>query len=174
MKKTFSSFAIILIGLSFTASHCKKPKMQTDNPYGLPNATQTGANIFACRVNGQNWISKQTSFDLGGSIINDTLAVKGTYHGIAVETIYLLIKGDLQQGNMYNVNINCSINYTTTRLCNSNNINFYSYQSSDGEAVLTKLDRVNKIISGTFFFNIIRQNCTDTLHFTDGRFDIRY
>ncbi len=172
MGKTIFLASLFLI--LFAACKKQKPQLQADNPYGLPNATQSGVNIFACRINGENWISKESSFDLGGSVINDTLAAKGTYHGIGVETIYVLLKGNLQEGKLYNISNNNSIIYTTTKLCNSNIIDFYNYLSNNGQIKLTKLDRTNKIIAGSFFFNVIRQNCNDTLKITDGRFDIHY
>jgi hypothetical protein len=174
MKISKLSFPFILLFIAFVFSQCKKEPVNPNTDDGLPPATQTGANIFACKVNGQNWISGKSSPDLGVSITSDTLAIKGTYHSIGVETIYLLIKENLQQDVAYDVNINNSITYTTTRLCNSGTINFYNYHSNEGQVKLSKLDRTNKIISGTFFFNIIRQNCGDTLRFTNGRFDIKY
>ncbi len=46
---------------------CKKTAdPEPDNPYGLPKATQTGVGIFACRVNGENWIVENSIYTLGG------------------------------------------------------------------------------------------------------------
>ncbi len=74
-KFILSAFLIITL---FTFNQCKKDKTTDpapDNPYGLPNATQIGANMFACRVNGVNWISKTDIYHLGGGIKNDTVGV---------------------------------------------------------------------------------------------------
>jgi hypothetical protein len=46
-------------------------------------------------------------------------------------------------------------------------------KSFQGELKLSKVDVSNKIISGTFWFNIKTDFC-DTLKITDGRFDIKY
>jgi hypothetical protein len=48
-----------------------------------------------------------------------------------------------------------------------------SLYGTDGELALTKLDKINKIASGTFNCIIPIPNC-DTLKVTDGRFDIKY
>ncbi len=160
------------------ANQCKKGNndVQPDNPYGLPNATQTGANIFACRLNGQNWISLRDIAHLGGGIINDTIGISGGLNsGNGAQDIILNVKGNFQQNFQYTINnTNVLAQFTTTRLCNSATVGFYLYSSIDGFLKFTKIDQTNKIISGTFQFNIIRQNCNDTLRFTDGRFDIKY
>ena len=38
---------------------------------------------------------------------------------------------------------------------------------------ITKLDKVNRILSGTFEFAQVKQ-CYDEVRITDGRFDVRY
>lgn len=65
MKKLLFATCFILAFAS-----CKKEKHgpPPDNPYGLPNATTEGKNIFACRVNGQNWISETGIYNMGGGI----------------------------------------------------------------------------------------------------------
>ena len=46
-------------------------------------------------------------------------------------------------------------------------------KSYEGSISFSKIDESNKILSGTFWFNIKTDYC-DTLKITDGRFDIRY
>jgi hypothetical protein len=59
-----------------SANECKKiGPPTTDN--GLPLATQTGANIFACRVNGVNWIAKNSIYNRGGGVVGDTIYTWG-------------------------------------------------------------------------------------------------
>lgn len=173
MKKLLPLFAIATI---LMANQCKKNNTpEADNPYGLPNATQTGANIFACRINGQNWVSLTDISHLSGGIISDTIGVSGSINDIGRQDIFIIIKGNLQQNYQYSFNtLNNTAEFATTRLCNSSTVNYYRYMSNDGQVRFAKIDKINKIISGTFQFNIIRQNCNDTLHFTDGRFDIKY
>lgn len=163
-----------LLTCFFILPQCKKDST-SDNPYGLPNATQEGNNIFACRVNGVNWISETGSSNLDGAIKNDTLSAKGKIDDIDVESINILIKGNLVQGRLYQLSANDSIIFSTTRFCNVTSVGFFNYASTKGAVRLTKIDRTNKIIAGTFSFDIIRDYCSnDTLKFTDGRFDIKY
>jgi hypothetical protein len=173
MKRILTFFAITTI---LMASQCKKgTDVQPDNPYGLPNATQTGANIFACRLNEQNWISLKDIAHLSGAVINDTIGISGGNNNNGTQDIFIAVKGGLQQNYPYNINnLNVTAEFATTRLCNSNTIGYYRYMSTEGQVKFSKIDQINKIISGTFQFNIIRQNCNDTLRFTDGRFDIQY
>ena len=50
MKKTTILFTL----LAFTALTCRKE----DDDFGLPPATQTGANTFGCLVDGKPWIAE--------------------------------------------------------------------------------------------------------------------
>jgi hypothetical protein len=43
-----------------------------------------------------------------------------------------------------------------------------------GAMNITRLDTVSQIISGTFYFDCINEETNDTLHITDGRFDMHY
>lgn len=171
MKKLLFATCFILAFAS-----CKKEKHgpPPDNPYGLPNATSEGKNIFACRVNGQNWISETGIYNMGGGVSNDSLTANGGRNSSGAEDIFLLRIGAFQENITYNLNGETKITYTTTRLCNSNVINFYAYEAITGFIKLSKIDITRKILSGTFSFIIIRQECNDTLNFTDGRFDIKY
>jgi hypothetical protein len=161
-----------------SANECKKigpPK--TDN--GLPLATQAGHNIFACKVNGVNWIAKNSIYNRGGGIKNDTLEVWGS--NPATTNFY----------ELFNIRINNYINNISTYLL-SDTANRYAQFSTNnncitvtggfgigrgkafqGELKLSKVDVSDKIISGTFWFNIKTDFC-DTLKITDGRFDIKY
>ncbi len=67
MKQTLIIFLTITSILCFGCTSCKKDTTpEADNTYGLPNASQTGANILACRINGKNWVSNQGIYALGG------------------------------------------------------------------------------------------------------------
>ena len=61
--------------LLFSGMQCKKEKGL--DPNGLPKATQTGAMVFACKVNGVNWISLKKSSDMRGGVSTNMLSVVG-------------------------------------------------------------------------------------------------
>lgn len=159
------------------ASQCKKGTNtnSSDNAYGLPNATQTGANIFACRVNGVNWISDNGILVMGGGISNDTLSATGSNGGVNYfERLVIQVLGGAVQGSQYQITPTSSnkLYLSTNRTCQGIG-SVTIYYAVEGIIVITKIDRTNKIISGTFNCKIPIPNC-DTLNITDGRFDIRY
>jgi hypothetical protein len=161
---------------------CKKHKQPgPDNSYGLPNATQTGANIFACLKNGEPWISKTTSYDMGANISDTSFGVGGrrSPSSISSEMFSIGVTDDkIAQGSVYRlsdtarhfarydgINVSC---FTPTGGYGSVSVKAY-----DGELKLTKVDTIKKILSGTFWFNVKTDYC-DTMKITEGRFDIRY
>ena len=174
-------FIFTYLLLSFT--NCKKHHSLTppDNPYGLPNATQTGADIFACRVNGQNWISKEGIYNINGGVSDTSFGVEGSrdISSISREVFIIGIKGFLvAQNSSYR------LNDTATQFAEYFGVNVGCFapngsystiitRAYDGELKLTRVDTVKKILSGTFWFNIKTDYC-DTMKVTDGRFDIGY
>jgi hypothetical protein len=140
----------------------------------LPNATQTGANMFACRVNGNNWISKTDIYNLGASISNDTLNLGGGGVGVYFNGLGFSIK-QLQQGQSYLLDNSI---YPTGNAFITNSSNncvggTINARTISGSLKITKYDIPNKIISGNFNCIIPIPQC-DTLKITDGRFDIKF
>lgn len=43
-----------------------------------------------------------------------------------------------------------------------------------GKLTITRLDKVNRIISGTFNTTLFEPSCGDTIRITDGRFDMKF
>lgn len=174
MKSVFSLVAVIIL----TGNSCKKDTKLSvpDNPYGLPNATQTGANIFAYLKDGVPQIVSNSSSTLGGGVRNDTLFVTGEAGDYNYfETIGIAITDNVLQGNTYHINPQTNfIKLVTNKNCfgylGSNVIASFAVS---GSIYLSKVDIANKIISGLFNCKIPIPNC-DTLNITEGRFDIRY
>lgn len=176
----------ILVTLFFTAIFatsfkCKKDIIPPDNPYGLPNATQTGENIFACRVNGENWISEKGMYNMRAGITDTSFGVHGgkTISSISGEQFDIGIKNAFIQGNntyslgdtaykfarYWGLNVKC--------FDPNGGYNTIIVKAFNGEATFTRVDRINKIVSGKFWFYIKTDYC-DTLKITEGRFDIKY
>lgn len=177
MKNYITLFLLLCLFTLLTASKCKK---DTYNPYsdnGLPPATQEGRNIFACKVNGQPWISKSNIYAMGGAIIKDTLFVHGRFGQTKdFDAMYLKISGNLKAGNIFRLNNspNNIVVIDSDQDCQGNLLGYLNrFYGLDGTLRLSKCDSVNKIISGTFTCIIPIPNC-DSLHITDGRFDIRF
>ena len=128
--------------------------------------------MFACRINGQNWISKTDIYNLGASIANDTLRFFGGSGGLQADLIIFFIK-DQQQGQTYLLNqpgVSLGSSFMAADPCLQRTI---AENSISGALTLTKYDIAHKIVSGTFNCVIPIPQC-DTLKITDGRFDIQY
>src|SRR5579862_1006971 len=77
MNKLFLLFLLTFFIL-FAGCQCGK-SIVADNPYGLPNATQTGANTFACLINAKKFIAYyDPSNGTGAKVKNDTLGITGS------------------------------------------------------------------------------------------------
>jgi len=186
MKQLLFLFASFL----FLSSSCRKHK--NINPIDqLPPETQTGANTFGCLVNGQ--VFKPGGAQLsGGSLqcnyqflgsgagggyyfriigINDNSSNRQTV-GIFTDSL------EITEGASYDLKeafIKPSAyglySFSTTQLPTR-----ADYETTDmytGVLTIKKLDIVNQIVSGTFWFNGINSN-GDTVRVSDGRFDVRY
>lgn len=178
MKNNITLLLLLCLFTLLTASKCKKNTINPNSDNGLPPATQIGANIFACKVNGKPWISGTHMFDIGGGA-GDTLSVKGSNpkDGIYAERFYIQVNKVNDSVSIYRLNdtTNNFARYSTNQSC-FNIQDGYSLgmgYSIDGQLTITKLDRAKKILSGTFSFIIPTKYC-DTLKITDGRFDIKY
>lgn len=65
------------------------------------------------------------------------------------------------------------IPYHQAKIRFSDECDFFEENTISGILTITKFDKVNYIISGTFEFTTALNGC-DTLRITDGRFDIKY
>ncbi|MUU79884.1 DUF6252 family protein [Winogradskyella endarachnes] len=170
MKKLLLSLTILL-----TLSCCKT---DDDDNATLPEATQTGAGIFACKVNGQSFIDTSGSyfncyyqyisgeyyFGISGSDTVESLisVTIGTYNKEIFENeTFLLIEnisGNAWAGSSFNPN-SSSQEFSTTN------------SQYSGELTITKLDFTNNIVSGTFWFDVENPYTGETVEIREGRFD---
>ena len=196
MKIGLANFIILIILMSIF-SYCKKTnKIVADNPFGLPNATRTGANIFACRINDSNWIlnqpsifNLQTSFSRSNS--RDSLGFGGNSDG-ELQLITFAIFDRIKSGSSYRLNDTTKAFVNTFRVlaaCGQTigyggsqwnkgidgNITFTRYSGSYTVPSCCTYGTYDPsaIISGTFSFVIAIPDC-DSIKVTDGRFDINY
>ena len=109
--KISSSFSLLVVMAFCTyGTSCKKSTIiSSDNSYGLPNAIQTGANIFACRINDSNWITKASILNLGTSFFRsnnrDTLKLSGSGSlNRVLDVISFSVFDKIQTGKSYRLN----------------------------------------------------------------------
>ena len=171
----------------FAASSKKtKPDTPLTELEKLPPATQTGANIFGCLVNGVAWLPNGSKPQNGGS--NIQVYVDPTFQGGAFYVI----------GHQYN-NPTSFISIGSGNCTNSgiydftNNLNSSSYKKSilgslacelfssdvgtykSGFLNISKYDLTKGIFSGTFEFKLYYSQslCGDTVRITKGRFNVK-
>jgi len=175
MKRSLKLFAAITLFSGLCCFYqCRKDKPKTDNPYGLPNATQWGAGVFACLINGQKFVAGRTYLTDGARVIGDTLyirAILATASNFQLMGIY--VKQFLQGKRDYVIDgVNVGVEFMTDSTCQG--LTGTRSFSKARNLVITKLDTARRIVSGTFDGLTFATPGCDTLHVTNGRFDYYY
>ncbi len=159
----------------FTLISCEKD----DAPDHLPLATQTGAGIFACLVNGEIFTHEDGLINCyyqyvdGGyyfSISGDKEDSNGLF-SISLATI----RKEIQEGETYQLLEETEGNALGGGGFGLDEYIFVSTNENDsGELTITKLDFENHIVSGTFWFNLKHPVTGDTIKIRQGRFDSHF
>ena len=152
----------------------------------MPAATQTGANTFGAKVNGNLWVPSNSP--IGGAsklearyAANDLIINARNLGSTPTESEFEIYIKDLNGSGVYPLNQNtaqypnqaASYGYYVLRKFTPIN-QWITGAQFNGEVTITLDDRVNHIVSGTFQFDALNMYGTaDTLHVTDGRFDIK-
>ncbi len=177
---------VFLLMATFTA--CKKKinpaggGQQPDNPCGLPNATQTGAGVFAACINDTSWIVPDSSLKGGG--IFEFNSNGGNFSGESNAGHYYYIMdfylGNITHDSTYTLNY---LNYLNNQrpVCGVQTdfnpcelpYNGITTFGQNGSVIITKADINNQILSGTFSFDMAIYDSCDTLHIRYGRFDLK-
>jgi hypothetical protein len=177
----FRNLFLLLSFLSFCSLRCHKD--QIDNNSGLPPATQEGKNTLGFLLNGQPWTPQGFNGTANLSIDYDP----GFNSGVLGISAYRIISSSNRE--YFSLGIKDSLNYYSApfsfQLTNSglyriyfsnNTCTFFSTDSNtvvNGKLSVSKLDKTNHIISGTFDAKLYKPGC-DTIKITDGRFDLKY
>lgn len=175
MKKIIiSCFSIALL------ASCKKEISE------LPAATQTGANTFGAKVNGVFWAPQ----GFGPFPANDILETRMSGHDITInarnfasspnETEFQLTIYNVTAPGTYLLNSDvthpngaASYGYYVKRNINPQN-EWLTSSTYTGRVIITKIDNVNMIVSGTFEFNAMNiYNTPEPISVTEGRFDLK-
>ncbi len=178
----------ILLSILFGAMvlvACKKDPIPPDpSTIIMPPLTHQGINTFGCYIDGELFVANE-----GESVwalppvscnFNEFTRDLGIQGSRQYDTLrdYIYIRADITNGvGVYDFRMNeaGSVGYsgTITPKCD-----YYYYQDTPnlGKLTITHLDEVNNIISGTFYMNLINEDCEEDtlLKITDGRFDFKY
>jgi hypothetical protein len=148
----------------------------TDPEPELPPATQIGANTIGFKVNGKVWVPKDEGEYPPNTANNPLLAGFTNYKSFIIDADRMNIEGEKDSflfiefpnfNETRNPDI-ISIVYRQTSIGSWSASNKYPYKFE-----ITKLDTINKICSGTFYFTGVDRNGS-TVEITEGRFDVKY
>jgi hypothetical protein len=183
MKNIFLLFTILFVFL-FCLS-CKK----TSPSKVLPPITQTGANTFGCKINGQVWVPYYhcDSYCMG------CLELAYNIHQV-YETSVFPLRFSLEAGKSTNTfpgfldfspaplrgPTDISYIYHLGNVADSMAVDFLSdkgnytthYRNPKDIFEISKLDTLHKIISGIFSFTLYNSP-SDSIVITEGRFDLQ-
>ena len=158
---------------------CKKNNTTTPTPLPqpttcdtcLPPITTNGAGTFGCRVNGKVWLPVGGGFNPGQWVEynNQHLIVHG-YNYTREQYVDIDYAPILDTGNYVSYNPNYKTQwarYVTT----SPTVYFNADTIFHGYLHVLRFDPVKGFMAGTFSFDAYN-NKGDTVHITDGRFDL--
>ena len=175
-KKRIYSFIMFFAFILFVAGSCEKDK----NPQ-LPPITQTGAGTFGCLVNGDIWLPElviafPTEPKVSAELVRENgyrMWEIGASQGAASSFYFGIYEDSLKIGKI-NISVDEMIGrgiglYFFSKKFESSS--FAWEEGLSGELNITKLDTVNMILSGTFWFDAINM-LNEKVEVRDGRFDL--
>jgi len=149
--------------------------VEPEEPTELPPETQKGANTFGCLVNGELFVAQPHFSGFNVQNYVDALYINAL-DGNSTITIFGSRKSGFIEFRIPNPEIGKS--FITNKSEYSSNGNRFQGEDT-GEIFLTKLDLENRIVSGTFEFEIPLLKDGEavedsTVKITEGRFDIKF
>jgi hypothetical protein len=171
---------ILLLFATLLLSCCNKDDnpLRTNPVDQLPPTTQTGANTFGCLLDGEVFKPGLTnnSLDCVYQNINNEyyFSLQGNRRDANNNIILIGLSTkakQIEQNNSYQLNENIDGNAYGTYFFN---LDFSSTTSTEvGELKITKLDFINNIVAGTFWYDV-KDNQGVIHQFRDGRFDKQF
>jgi hypothetical protein len=177
MKISYTFYFIIITAVLFS---CKKEVTE------LPPATQSGANTFGCKIDGQFWVPAgfgivPTAPKLEARIAGGDLYINArNFSSSPTESEFEFYIKDLTVHGNGNYVLNAVATYPTDH---SSSYVYYVHRqitpdnewiTSSGTVTITKIDSVNHFVSGTFEFQAVSlYNAAQTINVTEGRFDVK-
>lgn len=191
--RTASLLLAALLGLT----QCKKQGAEPQEQ--LPEATQTGQNSAGCRVDGQLWLPRHNGTTISGNPIPAVSAVwrkaPTGAHPLALSFSKYIDQEHAHNQTgvfLYLPNITQPGTFVLDQAANPQVVNgptayaaftFYrpspdqellSGPAAPGRLVVTRLDTVARIVSGTFEFTARQASGGPTVRVSEGRFDCKF
>jgi len=180
---------ILLIAFLCFLTGCEKDDQPEKDPGNfqtpLPAATTTGANIFACYVDGKAYIAYAKDIVAYNQFFETYgISIEGHWDSSDYINQIRLISNteeEVQEGMTYELGkvqpYDSGIDYYAGAIFFRNFSQFgnwcYTNTIEKGELKITKHDVFERILSGTFWFDIKRPD-GKVIEIREGRFDVRY
>jgi hypothetical protein len=178
--KTNPLFTLTLVLIVLTSIlSCTK----TEEIDKLPPITMEGKNTFGCLVNGIAWIP-----ETDGGLFNEKLTARYENGGLSIQARIRINSGNIRQSiivpadftdlGIYKIppspfegilHSNAQNQPMGTIECTS-----YRCIPEDTEIEILYINTSQRIISGKFSYKNLKNDCSDILNITEGRFDVRY
>lgn len=180
-------YIFFLLYIATGLASCKKTDLEMELDK-LPIATEEGRGTFGCLINGKaflpdngcyfflckgpmkNWYVERT----GELHIDVEFSRPESYQHISITIKQCFAAGIFEVSNSPSNNV--SISYRANMDSKPECRDFYSSDTTTtrlGFVRITKIDKVNRITSGFFEFNLQKSGC-DEIKVTNGRFDLKY
>ncbi|RDB06753.1 DUF6252 family protein [Runella aurantiaca] len=167
--KHFLKSLLLIVGGLFIANSCK-PKEDL-----LPAPTTEGLNTFGCKINSKVWIANGIRNDQGPA----AKAIDVEFRQLSATTFYLVIHTNANTKDRVQLSLPKGVlgtNLLEYRYDEPFAIyydkSFRLFTSKSGKVVITRLDTINQIVSGTFEFEGEYIVTKEKVKITEGRFDI--
>ncbi|MCC7245470.1 MAG: hypothetical protein IT269_07320 [Saprospiraceae bacterium] len=193
MKNVLSqTFLLFFWGIILFSSSCDNKETLTEEEK-LPPVTESGSNTFGCLINDRAYIKCQdwADWDIKGG--NYPLSVQTglpLLYSFSIRTYDKCSEDDSWQSEDLDLEFGVDTNMKTyknrasyenhgtasiAKLC-KDNPDFYYHDSLSASnwIKISKMDRTNRILSGTFEFDLYTPGCTDTVKIRKGRFDVKF
>ena len=179
--KHISILSLVFLLILTTGTNCKKNNPES----GLPPATQEGKNTCGFLVNGKVWLPRgdngypNLTFDYDETLYGGSFSLSGyryepndntKFSGFGVSARNIVTPG------RYNLNLS-SDGIGRYSKASGSSLCYYEWYDTipnfKAHLNITKLDKINRIVSGTFEFAQLKIGCEE-VRITQGRFDMKF
>lgn len=169
MKVLCLYIMLFLLGCSACKTDVLNPKEE------LPAATQEGKNTIGFLVDGNIWLPKG-GFNfpaMNGFYENGSLYLRANRTGGEALNQFGIDHGYITGLGTFNLYPSDNKRFISTFFYIDGKSKYITSSVSSGELNITKLDSINEIISGTFYFDAVNE-AGEIVEIRDGRFDLKY
>lgn len=176
--KHISILSLLFLLILSSSTNCKKNNPES----GLPPATQEGKNTCGFLLNGKVWLPRGDNgyanlvCDYDETFIGGAFNITGYRYEPNKRSFFGVTGRDITNTGIYKLNISPDKKGDISIDANSKYCIYEWYDTIPNHNAylnITKLDKVKRIVSGTFEFALIKPGCEE-VRITQGRFDMKF